>query len=164
MKKLFALMLALCLLCSVALAEGPVELNWADVEAAAEEVGGQFFAIEALGLVVWAPNDFYIVNEIPEEYAERGINGMFAAVDEEGNLTGAITLQYLDVNGASVEECVAAIEGASDPQSTGSGLYFSLLHLHVPGDKLLCLSYLFRSSGGIISLIVKQYLPGKKRV
>ena len=116
MKKLFALMLALCLMFSVAMAEEPVEMNWEDVAAAAEEVGGQWFSID-LGLIVWAPNDFFVVNEIPEAYAEKGIYGMFAALDEEGNLTGAITLQYVEVNGASVEECVAKIEGAADPKS-----------------------------------------------
>ena len=154
MKKLFALMLALCLLCSVALAEGPVELNWADVEAAAEEVGGQFFAIEALGLVVWAPNDFYIVNESPEEYAERGINGMFAAVDEEGNLTGAITLQYLDVNGASVEECVAAIEGASDPQDMIIN-GFPCVSFDLPEMDATCVAYATEQG----NLFVVSFLP-----
>jgi len=117
MKKLFALMLTLCLmLCSAALAEGAVEMNWADVAPAAEEIGGQFLAIE-LGLAVWAPNDFYVVNEIPEAYAEKGIYGMFAELDNEGNMTGAITLQYVKANGATVEECVSNIEGAADPKS-----------------------------------------------
>ena len=64
MKKIFALMLALCLMLGcTALAEEPTELNWADVEAAAKEVGGQFIPID-LGLAVWAPNDYYVLSEL----------------------------------------------------------------------------------------------------
>lgn len=32
------------------------------------------------------------------------------------DLTGVIALQYVEANGATVEECVANIEGATDPK------------------------------------------------
>ena len=43
MKKLFALLLALCLmLCACAYAEETNEINWADVEEKAAQIEGQF--------------------------------------------------------------------------------------------------------------------------
>lgn len=111
MKKLFTLMLALCLLlCSVAVAE-PVTVNWTDVEAAANEVGGQFIAID-LGLMLWAPEGYLVYSELPEEYTSQGIYALITP--EDGS--GAIALQYVQANGATVADCVANIEGASDAQ------------------------------------------------
>ena len=115
MKKLLALLVALCMMCSVAaMAESTqaVELNWSDVEEVANDIGGAFVGID-LGLVIWAPNDYVVVSELPEEYTEKGIYGMIAKED----LTGAIALQYVDVKGATLEECVASIEGATDPKA-----------------------------------------------
>lgn len=114
MKKLVALLVALCMMCSVtAMAETTeaVELNWSDVEELANEIGGVFVQID-LGLVIWAPNGYVVLSELPEEYTEKGIYGMIAKED----LSGAIALQYVDVNGTSLADCVAAIEGASDPR------------------------------------------------
>ena len=111
MKKLFALMLALCLLCSAALAEGSVELNWSDVEAAANEIGGQFIAID-LGLMVWAPAGYLVLSDLNEEYTSQGIYALIAPED----LSGAIALQYVEANGADVMDCVNAIDGATDAQ------------------------------------------------
>ena len=153
MKKLFALMLALCLMFSVAMAEEPVEMNWQDVAAAAEEVGGQWFSID-LGLVVWAPNDFFVVNEIPEAYAEKGIYGMFAALDDDNNLTGAITLQYVEASGASVEECVANIEGAADPKSMVINGY-PCVNFDLPEQDATCVAYGTEQG----NLFVVSFLP-----
>ena len=50
MKKLFAALVALCMLCSFAMAEQQVvEFNWADVEEAAAGIDGQFVAIANTG-------------------------------------------------------------------------------------------------------------------
>ena len=111
MKKLFALMLALCLMCSVAMAETATEINWADVEAAAAEINGVFIPID-LGLQVWAPADYLIMTDLSEEYTNLGITTLIANED----LSGAIALQYVEANGASVEECVANIPGAEDAE------------------------------------------------
>ena len=114
MKKLFAVVLALCLLCGcTAMAETAqaVELNWSDVEEVANHLGGAFIGID-LGLVIWAPNDYVVLSELAEEYTSKGIYGMIAKED----LTGVIALQYVEANGATVEECVANIEGATDPK------------------------------------------------
>ena len=153
MKKLFALMLALCLMFSVAMAETAVEMNWQDVAGAAEEVGGQWFSID-LGLAVWAPNDFFIVNEIPEDYTSKGIYGMFAALDDDGNLTGAITLQYVEANGASVEECVANIDGAADAKPMVINGY-PCVNFDLPEMDATCVAYGTEQG----NLFVVSFLP-----
>jgi len=114
MKKLFALVLSLCLLCSIAMAEEAAEMNWADVEAAAAEYNGVFFPID-LGLKVWAPADYlvYTQDQLPEDYTSKGIYALITP--EDGS--GAIALQYVEANGAEVMDCVNAIEGASDPKA-----------------------------------------------
>lgn len=118
MKKLSALLLALCLLFSVAVAEDAVELNWDSVSFVADDIGGQWLAINDLGLVLWVPNGFDVVNEIPEEFADQKVKGMFVYKDEEtGETTGAIIFQYVEANGADVMECVNAIEGATDAKA-----------------------------------------------
>jgi len=154
MKKLFALLLALCLLCSVAMAEEATTMNWEDVAAAAEEVGGQFIAID-LGLMVWAPNDFYVINEIPEAFASQGIYAMFASLDEAtGEITGAITLQYVEANGATAAECVSNIEGAAEPKDMIIN-GFPCVNFDLPANDASCVAY--ETEKG--NLFVISFLP-----
>ncbi len=57
MKKLFALLLSLCLLCSVALAEDP-ELNWSDVSDENKALGElmQLSLPDMPGIIFWVPS------------------------------------------------------------------------------------------------------------
>ena len=110
MKKLFALMLALCLMLGcTALAD--VEVNWEDVEDAVE--GGDFVTIEELGLDIWIPDD-YVDMELDESYTSVGYFKLFGA--EDGS--GAVAFQYIEA-AADVDllEAVNAIEGASGAES-----------------------------------------------
>ena len=135
MKKLFALMLALCLLCSVAMAEDAVEANWADVEAAAANYGGDFVAIEEMSLKIWLPNG-YSAYDPDEESAGKGIFRVYAP--EDGS--GAVALQYVEANGADVATAVNAIEGASDAKPmVVNGL--SCINFDMKDDDATCVAF-----------------------
>ena len=150
MKKLFALMLALCLMLGcTALAEETTELNWADVQSSAEQIGGQFIPID-LGLAVWAPNDYYVLSDLNEEYTSKGIYAMIAPED----FSGAIALQYVEANGATAMECVANIEGAVDPKEmTING--FPCVNFDLPEMDATCVA--FETEKG--NLFVISFLP-----
>lgn len=157
MKKIFALMLALCLMLGcTALAEEPTELNWeGDYVAAAENIGGQWLSIDALGLVLWAPNDFIVVNEIPEEFASDDVQGMFVSVDEEsGAITGAIIFQYIEASGADVMDCVNAINGAEGAQPMVIN-GFPCVNFDLPAKDATCVA--FGTEQG--NLFVVSFLP-----
>ena len=58
MKKLFSVLVALCLLCSVALAEEKIELNWTDFNTEEIQSLGEFQQIEIPDMptiVYWIP-------------------------------------------------------------------------------------------------------------
>ena len=65
MKKLFALALALCLLCSFALAEEEIPtLNWSDVEDQVKESGSfqQVAFQDVATLLYWVPNNMAAID------------------------------------------------------------------------------------------------------
>lgn len=112
MKKLFALMLALCLMFSVAMAETATEdLNWADVESLAAEVGGNFVHID-LGLIMWVPEGYEATAEVSDELAELGFIGTIAPADG----SGVVAFQYVEAEGADFDDVIAAIPGAQNPK------------------------------------------------
>lgn len=97
MKKLFALMLALCLLGSVAMAD---ELVWtSEIEEAATQLGGEFHTVKEGSLKVWIPAVLH-ETELTEEDAEEGIIANFETEDGEAG----IYIQYFDMEGMSLEE------------------------------------------------------------
>ena len=97
MKKLFALMLALCLLGSVAMAG---ELVWAgDAEEAASQIEGEFHTIKEGSLKVWIPAVLQ-ESELTEEDKEEGIIANFETADGEAG----VFVQYYDLEGMSLDE------------------------------------------------------------
>ena len=105
MKKLFALMLALCLLCGcTALAEN--EITWEQVAPTLEAAGvtGDFVTFDEIAVKVFIPTGANAV-ELTDENKEAGYIGYFT--DESGD---AIAVQYVDVNGMSLEDYKAALE------------------------------------------------------
>lgn len=106
MKKLFAVLLALCLLGSVAMAETAVkELKWADVEAKAAELGGGFAEFESIGYKMYIPAGFETV-EVPEDAKNAGV----AVILSNGTLTFSIALNSIE--GMSGEDYLAALQQA----------------------------------------------------
>ena len=136
MKKLFALLLVLCLLCcSAAMAEG-AEANWADVEAAANEIGGGFVSIEDLSLVMWLPDGYVVNTDLSEEYTSVGYFAIFAP--EDGS--GAVALQYVESDGSDLLERVNNIEGAANAETmTVNGL--PCVNFDMPESNASCLAF-----------------------
>ena len=107
MKKLFALMLALCLLCSFALAEEEIPtLSWADVDDQVKEAGS-FQKIEfpdVATLLYWVPGnmDAFDANQIPEDVPPVAA---FATAD------GNYILRVYALNITSLEDYLNLLQG-----------------------------------------------------
>ena len=105
MKKLFALMLALCLLgsCCAVAEEGTKEISWGDVEAISALHEGSFQAIADTGLIMYVPNSFAAVELTEEQIAQ----GNFSTEMEEVALNGIPAMSFeFDVNGEKIG-CIA---------------------------------------------------------
>ena len=129
MKKLFALMLALCLmLCTAAMAEN--EISWDQVEPLLTENGinGEFVTFEQIAVKVWIPEGMTAVEDMPENYI-----GYFAAEDGD-----AVAVMYANVEGMDLNayaEYVAANGGVNIEAGTVNGLP--------------CITYEFTSDAGL---------------
>ena len=92
MKKLFALILSLCLLagcCAFAEEEendSMPEINWADAEEAASQIDGQFTAIADLGLKIFVPAIFGNA-EVTEEQKAAGVIALMSTADGAGRVS-----------------------------------------------------------------------------
>ena len=107
MKKLFAILMALCLTLSfAALAEADNEVNWSDVEGTLEEAGvtGEFVTFDQIAVKIWIPEGLEAV-ELTDEDVENGYIGYFA--DDEAQLA----VVYANVEGMSIEDYAAQLEG-----------------------------------------------------
>lgn len=131
MKKLFALMLALCLvLCTAAMAEN--EISWDQVEPVLAEKGinGEFVTFDQIAVKVWIPEGMAAVDTegLPEGYI-----GYFAAEDGD-----AVAVMYVNVEGMDLNayaEQVAANGGENIEAGTVNGLP--------------CITYEFTSDAGL---------------
>lgn len=101
MKKLFAIVMVLCLMLSVALAEEAPALNWSDFESALEAggVAGEFYTFDEIAVKIWIPEGLNAV-ELSDEDKEAGYIGYFAPDDG----SAAVAVMYVDVQGMSLEE------------------------------------------------------------
>ena len=97
MKKLFALLLALCL-CFSAVAGFAADINWADVEETAVGLAGegQFYALNAFPLMYWVPNTMTYA-EPDDSMLEIGILAYYQTEDE----AKWICVQYVDAEGVA---------------------------------------------------------------
>ena len=120
MKKLIALVLALLMLGSVACAEG-VSLSWDDVAEIAATMEGEFKTFEEISVKIWIPTALQQL-ELADEDKEAGFIGYFTNEDQ----SAAVAVQYVDVNGMSLEDyqaAVAATEGVTEVEpGTVNGL------------------------------------------
>ncbi len=97
MKKLFALMLALCLMGSVAMADA--NLTWDAVAETAEQVDGGFQTFDEIAVKIWMPAVLQAV-ELTDEDKEAGYIGYYATADE----SAAVSVMYVNVEGMTLEE------------------------------------------------------------
>ena len=103
MKKLFALMLALCLLGSVAMADNT--LVWeGEVETVASQFGGEFVTMKEIAVKLWIPAGYEAV-ELSDEDKEAGYIAYFEGAD------GAFAVMYVNMDGMSLDEYKAELEG-----------------------------------------------------
>ena len=112
MKKLFALLMALCLmLCACAYAEETKEINWSDFEEQAAQIEGQFCPIADLGVMMYIPSIFGKV-ELADEQKAAGVIALLSTADGAGR----ISFTYQDLGDmeadAYLEELAKA--GATD--------------------------------------------------
>jgi len=129
MKKLFALMLALCLvLCSAALAEN--EISWEQVEPLLTENGinGEFVTFDQIAVKVWIPEGMAAVEGMPENYI-----GYFATEDGDAVAVTYVNVEGMDLN--TYAEQVAANGGENIEAGTVNGLP--------------CITYEFTSDAGL---------------
>ena len=103
MKKLFAAMIALCLLlCSAALAEEAVQVNWSDYfegAIAAANVAGGFVTFDEIAVKFWIPEELKAV-ELTDEDRANGFIGYYADENNEAKLA----VVYVNMDGMTVEQ------------------------------------------------------------
>lgn len=109
MKKMFAIVLALVLALSTVSALAATEINWADYEAGVAEIDARFVTFDEISIKVWVPNVMQ-ENELADEYKEAGFIGFYSTPDD----ACWFTVQYVDVNGISLEEYAASLAEDAD--------------------------------------------------
>lgn len=97
MKKLVVLILALCMLCSAAFA---ADLNWSDVEEAASQIAGEFKTFDDISVKIWIPDVLKAVDGVEDRI------GYYMTEDQ----SAAVSVQYLDMNGMTLEEYEAQLK------------------------------------------------------
>ena len=114
MKKLFALLLTLCLMAACcAFAEEAAEdnsepvINWADFEEAASQIEGQFAEIADLGLKMYVPAIFGTA-EVSEEQKAAGVIAILSTADG----TGRVSITYQNLGDMDDETYYAELEKA----------------------------------------------------
>ena len=105
MKKLFALVLMLCMLCTVAVAENASEMNWTDVEPTLTEQGltGDFAVLDQLGLKVWLPEGLNAV-EVSEADAAAGRLALFTDAEN----TAYLAVDAVNIEGMTIDQYYAS--------------------------------------------------------
>ena len=147
MKKLFALMLALCLMLGgSAMAENAI--SWEETAPILESSGitGEFYTFEQVAIAIFIPTGM-VEAELPDE----SYIGYFTA--EDGS---AIALQYVNVEGMDLETLAGTLEsvGATGIESgTVNGL--ACLTYEVPENKSINIA--FATEAGYILEVV--YAP-----
>lgn len=111
MKKILAILMALCMFCGVAMAEAAVELNWADVEPIIEASGvaGDFATFDEIAVKIWIPSDLQ-ATELTDEDRQNGFIGYFADAEQ----TASLSVVYVNVEGMSIEDYAAQLAEMED--------------------------------------------------
>ena len=110
MKKLFALMLALCLMGSVAMAE--MSLTWDESNVA--EIEGGFQTFDEIAVKIWMPAVLQAA-ELTDEDKEAGYIGYYATDD------AAVAVMYVDMEGMTLEEYAAQLKEDAEVSGIETG-------------------------------------------
>lgn len=143
MKKLFALMLALCLMLGTsAMAD---EMVWAGaVEETASQIEGEFHTFDEIAVKIWIPAVLKEV-ELSDDDKAAGYIGYFMTDDQ----SAAVGIQYVDMDGMSLEDYKTALVGAGiDENSIEAGTV----------NGLDCLSYENNGNGVLAFTTQKGFI------
>ncbi len=145
MKKLFALVLALCLLCGcTALADN--EISWEQVEPLLEQSGvnGNLYTFDQIAVAIFIPEGMESV-ELPND----SYIGYFAA--EDGS---AVAVQYVNVEGMDLETYTAALPGVGATEiETGTVNGMPCVTYEVPANKTMNIAFT-TEAGYILEVVV----------
>ena len=77
MKKILAILMALCMFCGVAMAEAATELNWDEIAPIIEQSGvaGDFVTFDEIAVKIWIPEGMNSV-ELAQEDIDKGFIGL----------------------------------------------------------------------------------------
>jgi hypothetical protein len=133
MKKLFALVLALCLLCGcTALADNTIA--WEEVEPLLETSGvnGNFQTFDQIAVALFIPEGLQEVDLPDDSYI-----GYYAA--EDGS---AVAVQYVNVEGMDLETYTAALPGVGATEiETGTVNGLPCVTYAVPANKTMNIAF-----------------------
>ncbi len=145
MKKLFALVLALCLLCGcTALADN--EISWEQVEPLLEQAGvnGNLYTFDQIAVAIFIPEGMESV-ELPND----SYIGYFAA--EDGS---AVAVQYVNVEGMDLETYTAALPGVGATEiETGTVNGMPCVTYEIPANKTMNIAFT-TEAGYILEVVV----------
>lgn len=145
MKKLFALVLALCLLCGcTALADN--EISWEQVEPLLEQSGvnGNMYTFDQIAVAIFIPEGLESV-ELPDD----SYIGYFAA--EDGS---AVAVQYVNVEGMDLETYTAALPGVGATEiETGTVNGLPCVTYEMPANKTMNIAFT-TEAGYILEVVV----------
>jgi len=145
MKKLFALVLALCLLCGcTALADN--EITWEQVEPTLEQAGinGNFYTFDQIAVAIFIPEGLESV-ELPDD----SYIGYFAA--EDGS---AVAVQYVNVEGMTLESYTEALAGVGATEiETGTVNGLPCVTYEMPANKTINIAFT-TEAGYILEVVV----------
>ncbi len=137
MKKLFALILALCLLCAcAATAENTTTITWEEVSPLVAEIPAEFVTFDQIAVKIWIPTGMTAAaaEELPE-----GMIGYYS--EEDGS---AVSVTYVDVDGAELAEYAAYLtdEGMEEVETgTVNGLPCVTYKYDSDAGKVLCIAF-----------------------
>ena len=134
MKKLFALMLALCLLGSFALADN--EITWEQVAPMLEagNVTGEFVSFDEIAVKIFIPTGLNAV-ELTDADKEEGYIGYFSAEDGE-----AVAVMYVDMDSMDLETYAAKVAEAGGTEiETGTVNSLPCISYEINGN--MCCSF-----------------------
>ena len=117
MKKILALVMMLCMLCSVAMAE---QLTWADIEPQLGDMGleGEFVVLDQLGLKIWLPSALNAA-AVSDEDAANGRLAAYAADDQSAYfIVDAVNVGEMTID--QMFENVSNNESVTDAQMVHS--------------------------------------------
>ena len=156
MKKVFALVLALCLMLGcTALADN--EISWEQVAPMLEAAGvtGQFYTFEQISVAVFIPE-----GASPAELPDESYIGYFTSDDGDND---AIAVQYVNVEGMSLEDYKAALEATEGVTELEAGTVNGLECLSYEYNNCLVCSFTTQM-GYILEVVVGPLADDAEKV